>query len=288
MDNFKKYYSDDLTDIPYPSYHKGDDLESTFIKFYFKNKHEFDKTGWNFIPVKWTNIYNKYGHLLNDLQKDLLALDDTKKYFTVSQHDDAPNQKLPTNTLNFSAGGNRPKTKPIPLICSPISFDEKPKDIFCSFVGSVSGPTNIGYSIRMKMMETLVDKPEYVLKPKHWSPEIDKHREDLFIDITSRSKFTLCPRGYGATSFRLYEAMQMGSVPVYIFYKEPFLPFTDDVNWQDISVLIEANDIAHIDHILKSINEEKYNKMLNNIKHIYSNFFTLESLGVNILKILKK
>ena len=30
------------------------------------------------------------------------------------------------------------------------------------------------------------------------------------------SLFSLCPRGYGPTSFRLYESIQLGSIPVYI------------------------------------------------------------------------
>ena len=71
------------------------------------------------------------------------------------------------------------------------------------------GNAAIGHQIRMQMLHTLVDNKDYVLKPKHWSPEINENRQDLFLDITSRSKFTLCPRGYGASSFRMYEAMQL-------------------------------------------------------------------------------
>ena len=289
----KKYYSLDLLNLPYPPYHEGDDLESFFINYYFKNKNKIDSTGWNFIPVKWTYIYNNRSNLYNTLQDDLNNLDHNKKYFTVSQHDDAPAHNLPPNTINFSAGGNQPNTIPIPLICSPIkNIKSTDKDIFCSFVGSVnqnmSGNASIGHQTRMNILHSLVNNSDYILKPKHWSPHIEEKRKDLFLNITSRSKFTLCPRGYGATSFRLYEAMQLNSIPVYIYFKEPFIPFKDNINWENISVLIETNNISNIDFILKSISDEKYNKMLKNIKNIYPKYFTLESMCDNIIKTLIK
>jgi len=288
----EKYHNESLVNPPYPPYHEGYDLESYFINYYLNNKNKIDSTGWNFLPIKWTHIYNQRPDLSNSLQQVLNNLDLNKKYFTVSQHDDAPAHKLPPQTINFSAGGNQPDTIPIPLISSPIkNIKNTQKNIFCSFVGSVNqnmpGNAAIGHQIRMQMLHTLVDNKDYVLKPKHWSPEINENRQDLFLDITSRSKFTLCPRGYGASSFRMYEAMQLNSVPVYIYNKTPHIPFKDDINWEDISVLIEANDIPHIDSILKSISDEKYNKIIDNIKNFYPKYFTLEATCVNIVKIIK-
>jgi hypothetical protein len=276
----------------YPFYHQGKYLEQYFLDFYLKNIEEFNKIDRKFIPVCWTDIYLKAPQMLYQLQQDLNSLEISKKYFTVSQHDDAPYQKFPLNTIHFSAGGNLTGSIPIPLICSEIP--NKPilnKDIFCSFVGSVTTKGsewgNIANEVRMKMLEVLVGKSEYLLKPKNWSHEIKSERQELFLEITARSKFTLCPRGYGATSFRLYEAMQLGSVPVYIYYKKPHLPFINDVNWHDICVLVDFNDIHNLDNILKSISDEKYNDMIKNIKEIYPKFFTLEGTCYNILKALK-
>lgn len=293
LDNFNKFIFD-IEQPPYPPYHKGKYLEQYFIDFYFKNKESFDNTGYQFLPVCWTDIYLHRGHLLNDLQKELLSLDQNKKYFTVSQHDDAPYQTLPPNTIKFSAGGNRENCLPIPLICSSIeNVKQVEKDIFCSFVGSITQNIpntwgEVSHSIRMNMLHVLVDKPDYVLKPKHWSPEIKSERQDLFLDITSRSKFTLCPRGYGATSFRLYEAMQLRSVPIYIYYNKPYIPFSDELDWNKLAVLIDANDLSNIDHVLKSITDEKYNEMLNYIEKTYPKYFTLNGMCDKILQTLKK
>merc|ERR1712151_125533 len=35
----------------------------------------------------------------------------------------------------------------------------------------------------------------------------------------------LCPRGYGRTSFRLFESLQMGLIPIYIFSDVPWVPY---------------------------------------------------------------
>ena len=265
----------------YPPYHIGKYLEQYFIDFYFKNKKEFDDTGYEFLPICWTDIYLYRNNLIPELQKLLNSLDKTKKYFTVSQHDDAPKENLPPNTIKFSAGGNQPNCVPIPLICSSIpNVKETQKDIFCSFVGSATHP------IRMEMLRQLVNKQEYVLKPKHWSPSIEDKRKDLFLDVTARSTFSLCPRGYGATSFRLYEAMQLGAIPVYIYTNEPYIPFSFDLNWNDFCVLIDSKSISNIDNILKSISNEKINEMRSQINNVYYNNFTLESTCKRILKYL--
>jgi hypothetical protein len=276
----------------YPPYHEGKYLEQYFLDFYFKNLKEFEKLERQYIPVTWTDIFVKALYMVPELQKALKNLDGSKKYFTVSQHDEAPGLKLPLNTLNFSAGGNFPDTVPIPLICSEIKNKPKlEKDIFASFVGSITDASNgwgkLAHTIRSKIVNILANNPDYLLKPKNWSDSIEDEKKDLFLNVTARSKFTLCPRGYGATSFRLYEAMQLGSVPVYIYFQKPHLPFINEINWHDICVLIDFDDIENLDSILKSISEEKYNSMVDKIKEIYPKYFTLESTCVNILKILK-
>lgn len=292
IEQFKKYLI--KAEAPaYPPYHSGPYLEEYFVHFYFRNIEKFKNLKHQYIPVLWTELYLHAASLVDELQENLNELDQNGFYFTVSQHDDAPFQKLPPNVINFSAGGNQPNTTPIPLICSPIpDIKDVKKDIFCSFVGSITAPIQgwglISHNLRMKMLETLVNKEKYVLKPKNWTNEVKKERQDLFLDLTSRSKFTLCPRGYGATSFRLYEAMQLKSIPVYVYYNTPHLPFVDRINWNDLCVLINIDDIDQLDNKLKSIDDVKYNKMLKYMEEIYPKYFTLEGMCNGILETLEK
>jgi uncharacterized membrane protein len=81
--------------------------------------------------------------------------------------------------------------------------------------------------------------------------------------------------------------MQLGSVPVFIYYGTPHIPFSDVIDWNQLAILVEYKDINNIDNILKSINDEKYRKMLNYIKEIYHKHFNLDGMCNSIIRYLK-
>jgi hypothetical protein len=259
----------------YPPYHEGKYLDSYFIEFF---KNNVIKKSVYLIPVDWTTCYIQNVNLPL-LQEKILSLDKTKKYFTVSQHDDAIREWLPSGTLKFCAGGNSVGI-PIPLVCSPIPDKYKirrEKDIFCSFVGSVT------HQIRQEMINVLNSNQKYLLKYKQWTDKVSNNQLEEFMDITSRSVFTLCPRGYGRNSFRMYEAMQLGSIPVYIF-DEDWRAFKSDVNWDDFSVSVHYSQLNQLDSILTQISQDRIKQMSENAIKVYDDFFSLESLSKIIIK----
>lgn len=266
----------------YPPYHIGDYLEEYFYKFYLKNKKEFDATGFTLIPIFWTNIYNS-GINRHLIQPYLNALP-PGKYFTVSQHDDAVTETLPKGTLSFEAGGNK-NGIPIPLICSslePKLCTSEVKDIFCSFVGSI-----LPGSLRQRIFEKYHNKVNFYFSPQQWVHKVSNNRFMEFINITKRSTFSLCPRGYGAQSFRIYEVMQLNSIPVIVYDKDWF-PFKDDIDWSSFSVLIHEKDIDSIEKILYSYNNDAIQNMMLKGNEVYSKYFTLETTCTQILKTLQQ
>jgi hypothetical protein len=52
--------------------------------------------------------------------------------------------------------------------------------------------------------------------------------------------------------------MQLGSVPVFIYYGTPHIPFSDVIDWNQLAILVEYKNINNIDNILKSISKQKY------------------------------
>lgn len=269
----------------YPPYHNGDYLEEFFYKFYKKNKQEFDKTGYIYIPIFWTNVYIT-GKNSNLIQPYLDCLPRDVKYFTVSQHDDAVSQILPPDTLSFEAGGNK-NGIPIPLICSPLEktlITETKKDIFCSYVGSISNQAYCRVSLYKTYME---DKDFYFSEPRYWTPTVPDDKFKEFINITQRSIFSLCPKGYGKQSFRLYEVMQLNSIPVFI-YTERWFPFEKFINWDKFCVIIHESEIPNLKSKLLSYTDEEKNNMLKNGKTIYNEYFTMEGVSKNILRYLNE
>jgi len=269
---------------PYPPYHKGDYLEEYFSRRW---NQEIPQKNRKYIDVFWTNIFcnkafsaQKYPNIQKFLDE---TLDKNEQYFTVCQFDDGPLEKFPKETKIFSAGGNRKEGNiiPIPLICSPIPRMLVPKaskkTIFASFIGSDT------HQIRKKMIESVSNKKDYVVETSKWSVSVPIQNFYSFIKTTAFSKFSLAPRGYGKSSFRLYEIMQLGSVPVYIS-DDHYLPWEDELNWKDFCVLIKESEIEHLDEILRSIKEDEYEDMLEIGKRVYEKYFTMEGMYQNILK----
>lgn len=276
----------------YPPYHKGDYLEEYFYKFYKENKKQFDSTGYTYIPVFWTNVYIT-GKNNDLLQPYLDALPVDVKYFTVSQHDDAVSQRLPPNTLSFEAGGNsfevggRRDGIPIPLICSPIDsslIKNVTKDIFCSYVGSIS---NQAYC-RVALYKTYMnDKDFYFSEPRYWTPTVPEDKFKEFIDVTQRSIFSLCPKGYGKQSFRLYEVMQLNSIPVFV-YTSRWFPFEKFIDWDKFCVVLHESEIPNLKTKLKSYSDDKIKSMLTYGKSVYNDYFTMQGFSKNILRYLNE
>jgi hypothetical protein len=269
--------------IRYPNYHIGNYFEEFFFKKFISENNTLNIGDYNYIPIFWTNCYMDmvFGQKKDyKIQETLNKLDKNKKYFTVSQHDDCVNEILPHNTIVFSMGGNKTGDNiiPIPLICSPIQKITNKKDILISFVGSLTHP------IRKILSEKYSKDKNFCFETKDWQLISEEDSVKKFIDITSRSFFTLSPRGYGKTSFRLYESMQLDSIPIYV-YDEEWLPWKDSINWDDLIVKVH---VSEIDNIVNKIQDVNVNKMLKYKNEIYDDYFTYEGTYKNIIKILKK
>jgi len=268
----------------YPPYHTGKYLEEYFFQRWNEENISSDR---EYIDVFWTNVFcnamfagKQYQNIQNELDQ---TLNPEGKYFTVSQFDDGPFENFPEDTLIFSAGGNREGDNiiPIPLICSPIPkelISSKEKTIFASFVGSRNT-----HPIRMDMCNHLRGKEGYKITAGNWSTTVPIENFKRFVDITCSSKFALAPRGYGKSSFRLYEILQLGTVPVYISDVH-YLPWMDELDWNDFCVPINEDEIEYIDTILKSISDVEYNRLLENGRKVYEEYFSLEGIFKNIVK----
>lgn len=69
-----------------------------------------------------------------------------------------------------------------------------------------------------------------------------------YADVLRQSKFILCPRGFGPGSFRMFEAMQAGRVPVIISdaYVKPA-----GIDWDSCSLTIPESRIAEIPETIR-------------------------------------
>lgn len=262
----------------YPPYHIGSYIEEFVYEYYLKNKKTFDDTGYTLLPIFWTTAYwyNK------NLEPYINALPKENKYFCVAQHDDGVKEKLPPDTLVFSAGGNYGGI-PIPLVCSPINTEQHliEKDILCSFVGSLTHP------VRELMVNSLKHDSDFYINCKDWKFQISNDDQNDFLNTLSRSEFALCPRGYGLQSFRFYEALQLGTIPIYIHDDNVWKPYTDELDWNEFSISIHIKHIDNLKNIISNISFDKKTEMRTKGLQAYNDVFALKHVPSKVLKHLQ-
>jgi len=258
----------------YPPYHTGLYLEDYFYDWYYKNDIDTQRI---LIPVSWTTCYIESRD--SGLQEILDSLDQSKKYFSVCQFDDGIKHSLPKDTIQFNAGGNSGGI-PVPLICSKIPAEDiekfkSEKTKLCSFTGSLTHP------IRSKMYNEFIDKSDCEIFVKQWNASVKENEYESYLSSALKSKFLLCPRGYGLNSFRLYEAFQLGCVPV-IISDNMFLPWEDELDWSEFSVL--ANNCEKLHFNLENISDSSYNTMLEVGQRLFEDYFSLWGMCKQIVK----
>jgi FkbM family methyltransferase len=252
---------------PYPS-----DNTPSFEE-YFLDNYKDNLSDRVYLPILWTGYYklNKYGQYIpgmRNLQNFLDGLDRSKKYFSVIQYDDGCLSNIKGLDIKFYSMGCKGDYQ-LPLICQPHGRVTVEKNIFASFIGRETHP------IRKKVLE-LKGKDGYLISTEPTG--IDAYRH-----ILASSLFTLCPRGYGKTSFRIAEALEQGSIPVYISdeHLEPH-----GVRFSSYGItLSEADDI---DTTLKGISENRISLLQMAGKRAYENYYIFESNYQLIIKDLNK
>jgi hypothetical protein len=264
-------------------------LEQYFFKYFVDNiLNKNVKLSRKYLPIWWTNLAVDNHNI--DIQKYINSLNWNDKWFTVCQLDDGVRYHLPPDTIVFHAGGNSGNGQlvPIPLIASPIpehlkSSTPKKTNIFASFVGTYTHP------VRTEIYNSLKSNNAYYFNtPRNWSQTVSDEALDEFIKITEQSLFCLAPAGYGNSSFRLYQAFELGAIPVYISDRPHWLPWKNELNWDELCVIVNRVDIPHIHDILikKTLNVDEMLNMKRKITEKYSEYFSLEGTCRQIIKTL--
>ena len=254
----------------------------TFEMWYFKNYTYKDDRERFYLPIQWTALYcnNGYGNgpIIKTIQKFIDDLDKTKKYYTIVQYDDGILNNIKDLDIKVIAMSGPRIDFAIPMLCTPHKFNFKPdgkRDIFASFIGSLTHP------IRATMIDQLKDKEGYYVTTK-------QHSLYDYCKILARSKYALCPRGYGQNSFRIQEAIDMGAIPVYIS-DEFVLPYNMPTFVFGPSIRIKEGDLDffEINEALKAHDEVIHKDLYHTINTVNKSLFTYAGCKQEILNYLK-
>ena len=271
------------TSIVYPPFKKGRYMEEFMYEYLLARTIITD---WVYLPVFWTNLQthpgfaNTKAKLQFMLDQVLSFLPSDTKYFTIVQHDDGPQLTLPPQTVVFGACTG---TIPLPLIyedtsCKLLTAPRLIKTMLASFVG-----TKTTHPLRGEMVQHLEGKQGIQCQGAPvWKVNVVEQDAARFVEWTLCSKFCLAPRGYGRSSFRFFEAMQLDTIPVYIWDDIEWLPYKDILDYSTFSISIPRRDLPQLYDRLRSISDDTYRKMKQELLRV-RHHFTLEGMAEYIV-----
>jgi hypothetical protein len=234
-------------------------------------KNHPEATEREFIPINWCGymVNHNYGNdkrAFNVLQNFVKRLPTNKKYWAYTQYDLGITVDISHLDIKcFGSGGGRIDF-PLPLICQPHGVnDVVERDIFASFVGSLTHP------IRSEMIKSA---------PPDWYVSTEHHSINNFCNILARSIYSLVPRGFGPTSFRICESLEQGSIPVYI---SDHWIVPGNVDFNEYGVLVHNDEVRNLDKILKGFTHAQIESKREAGKYYYEKMFTFSGCRQLIL-----
>ena len=245
----------------YPTHNKDYGIEQDFLLWLQRNpqllSNNESEADWHYLPVFWTrwHIHHKFGEDEESLkllqsEVDKVMIDDSKT-FTITQFDGGTLLKI-GKTIEFTGARTINKGIDIPILCSKHKQPLFP--IAKKYIASFNGSFNT-HPIREEMQKRyLNDKNVLVggtLPTRFYIRWIQGYQYNL---NTLASYVALCPRGTSCSSFRFYEAMQLGVAPCLIgdFDARPFKQFID---WDSISYY--ASTVDELDNLLSKLDKKE-------------------------------
>jgi len=231
-----------------------------------------------YIPIfyQWVDMFVKNGGnnggvwtvLQKVLRKDVA-------YITVSQNSDGilakeSNYDLKRfpNLLALNGGGYG--HVPVPLLIKQLEEIEVPmseRNIWMSFMGDLS--TEPG-GLRKQMIDAITPHADATHKVKYG-------QGSSWQDIMAHSQFSLCPRGYGRTSFRLAETVQLGRIPIYVYSDVAWVPYAD--MFEKFGYMSQVGKVADLAKKLKTeISKHQIRDMEKVLEEIAPTHFTMPGL----------
>lgn len=129
-------------------------------------------------------------------------------------------------------------------------------------------PNNAGFygSIRPRLSRSsMLSEIESVLQREHLKYQIGPSNE--WSMLIQNTKFNLAPRGFGRTSYRLAEIIQIGRVPVYMYDDYSWLPYEGtDLALSNFGFSGRMGSFAKVVALMKNIPAADYEEKMRNLK----------------------
>jgi hypothetical protein len=161
-----------------------------------------------------------------------------------------------------------------------VPAETKEPDLLFSFVGSLT------HSCRRPLFE--LRHPASCVERVHdfmfWRSEAPNHQASRrrYGEILSRSRFVLCPRGTATSSFRLYETIAAGRVPVII--SDDWVP-PSGPDWDSFSLRVPEREHERIVQRIEAA-DPNWSAMSTAARNAYAQFFAEDVMFHRLAELL--
>lgn len=249
---------------------------------------ELYKTGKEFLQLSNIDecdfiLYNK-DVLIPDNDLINKSMHYNKKLFVIYNSDNSDKLNIPNSVIlrtSFYSDDRSTNEYAIPAFVDDLikkyfggQFKPKNKNLkpIISFCGYDNSPCRRDALNKLKYCKNII--PNFIIRNNFWGgaingrlmkPEAFKVRQDL-VNNMSEGDYAFCARGGGNFSYRFYEAMSMGKIPLFVNSK-CVLPFENIIDWKKLCLWVEESEISNIEEIILNFhnsisNEEFVNKQI--------------------------
>lgn len=197
-------------------------------------------------------------------------------YVTVSQDDEGIDRSGHTglftkrpNILTLSAGGYG--HIPLPLIKGVVDYIPPPANgVFTWQIGFYG--THDTSQTRARLLDAMRGEVQNTKLTYHHASSPNWQQ------LMASTLLNLCPRGYGRSSYRLAEVIQLGRIPVYLFNDVPWLPYAgSNVSLENIGFSADFHGMQKLTEKLESLTTTEIKTKLERVKQARE-YYTLQGV----------
>lgn len=193
-------------------------------------------------------------------------------------------KNLPDNVYVFRTSINKSKQSINEFALPAWSSDLLSKFNSCKIRDKIKKPV-IGFcgaltnSSRVAALDALKDnnnvETNFIIRNSFWGGKIhDEVLREEYIQNMIDSDIILCCRGAGNFSFRLYECMSLGKIPL-IIDTDISLPCSDKINWSDNFIVTSIDDInKNVNAFWGKIGATDYMELQSKARYIYESLLS--------------
>jgi hypothetical protein len=136
-----------------------------------------------------------------------------------------------------------------------------------------------------------LEKYEFTFIQRNHALTLDtqKNMREQYIKNLNDADFALIIRWFANYSFRLYEAMSLGKIPIYIDTWAK-LPFQHRIKYEELFIIVPFQHVHQIGHYIDNFikkNAGRLAKIQKEIREVYEKYFIMKNYYATIIKDLE-